>query len=343
MKFFQGIKLLITLSLISFMIAARYPNRILNVGSRVPTDIPQANINEIDTYFELQKCRMKIDNGRDLWGDCIVDQDIGVEIRIWGPIAVEFPAYMLIPNEYFGFKILLPYAFISNYSESRSGNDLIMNLDFNFQGLINNIKLAGVASGSTLKIAERIRNESSYARNVRNLILTKIDVLTGSIISDNATVAGYSGNYASDVSRVSELNGLVAGLAAEIARKEAEYNSNKQYFDSSNRELANIRLGLNRANNEKTQCQKDKDTLAATKDKLENYSKEYTDEKELNYYNELYAKQCKFLMEAEDLALILPKEKLKVYNIIKELIKMKNFENYKSYFNSDSLFINNMN
>ncbi len=324
--------------------AARYPNRILALGNRVPTEIPQGNYNFMDQVIEFQKCRMKIDNGRDLWGDCIVNADIGVEIRIWGPIAIEFPSYMLIPDEYFGFRILLPYAFISNYAESRVGNDNQLNIDFNFQGMTNNIKLFGAFNNQQfLNIAERIRNESSYARNVRSLILTRIDVLTGSIIADNATVAGYSGNYNDDVARVAQLNSLIAGLTADIARKEAEFNSNRQMLDATNRDLANVRAGLNKANGDNNACNKDKETLAATKVKLENYSQEFTEEKELNYYNELYFKQCKFLMEAEDLALILPKEKLRVFNIIKELVKMRNFDSYKNYFSSDSLFINNMN
>ncbi len=324
--------------------SARYPNRILRLGSRVPSEIPQANYNFMDQEILVQKARIKIDNGRDLYGDCIVNDGVGVEIRIWGPISIEFPSYMIIPNDYFGYKIILPYAFISNYSESRSGAELIMNLDFNFQGMVNNIKIA-VNNGTIthINVAERIRNESSYARNLRNLLLTRIDVVTGTIVSDKATVASYTVDYNNNVIRVSELNNLLAGLKNDIARKEAEFNTNKQMADASNRDLANIRAGLNKATNDNNQCQKDKKTLGETKVKLENYSVEFTEEKELAYYNDLYFKQCKFLMEAEDLALILPKEKLRVYNIIKELVKMRNFDNYKAYFASDNLFVNNMN
>lgn len=344
MKFFQVIKLIVTLSLISFMMSARYPNRILSLGNKVPTDIPQANYNNMDVYIEIQKARVRVDNGSELFGDIIVSGEYGVEFRVFGPFNLSFPSYMLIPDEYVGFKTILPFAFISNYAETRSGNDLIMNLDFNFQGLVNNIKITGPASGNTLLIAERIRNESSYARNVRSLILTKIDVLTSSIISDNSLVASYSNeNYNSDKARVSELNNLIAGLSSDIAKKEAEFLSNKQMFDAANRDASNHRLGFNAASLQFGQCNKEKESLKALKDKLEDYSKEYTDEKELVYFNEQYSRQCKFLMEAEDLALILPKEKIRVFNVIKELVKLRNFDGYTSYFKSDNLYINNMN
>jgi hypothetical protein len=75
---------------------------------------------------------------------------------------------------------------------------------------------------------------------------------------------------------------------------------------------------------------------------LSHHTEGYSYEKHSAIYNEVHKKRCDFHITADDITLMMPQEKIRIYEVIESVIKDFTLKKANEYFQSNHCFINRM-
>lgn len=337
------LKIALIVSLVSYISSAAFPKRISSLGNRIPKNIPQADYVNMDQAQTLIVNTITFPNGVTIGSDLYINDFNGVEFNFNHYHASNFPGWMLIPDKLSGYKARLAFAHMDSIVNT---NNSYWTFNASYAGQSFSIKFTPNFSVNNASVVVnfflRVTQEREYSRNIDRLIYSNLSSLTNSLVSDKAAIDAYSGTYQSDKNQIATLNSNISNLATQLQNKVNEYNSNLIVLNNANQDMGTYKSNYNQANVDNDKCNSDKNTLTNKQKLLQDYKENFTKDTANADLNDVYSMQCNFVTTTEDIALLLPAQKLNIYGLLHDVVKLNKFDSANNYFGSKNCYINNM-
>ena len=142
----------------------------------------------------------------------IITTNFGLQLTVDNRFSSNFPGFMLIPNEYFGFNIIIPYAYTTTISFLNN----IFEINHSFEGISSKIKITLTRIndlGSFTSLVKKFTTEAFNSNTVKKIIIDRVEKALTELSLDFSTISYYNtGEGMNQIIRIPELNMEISNI-----------------------------------------------------------------------------------------------------------------------------------
>jgi len=328
----QYLKLAIVFTLTSLSLCG-LPRRIAELEPNIPEGITNPTYSNVDATFiiDLNRCSFNGSKERECKVSVGDDGYLRFEInRIYGH---EVHHLFKIPDDYFGYEIAVPFALITNFVNGNpwtittkyGSTSLSIRIWVNYDSFYN-------PSNNINGVYYRISQQPQYDRAILKLATDHLNNSVGRAVTDREAVNRGRESYSSNIDTIEENNANIERITAELNQKENQLNSISQARDNVEETIGDLQASMDLQQRGLNKCTEERTALDDKKDLLTRYTEETSIERETEVFNKTNKKQCSFHNASLELSSVLSDERLNIFSLTKEVLKLKNYKDAEKFF-----------